>query len=411
MDNSSLVSRCIRPGARLLVQGISGPRWAQNVAEDLESRGHTVGIVYHDGLRQITFLRSTVEEELAFGLEQRGWPAQRMEQRVAEVARDLLLDDLLVANPTELSGGQTRRVGMGSVVAWQPDVLIVEEPTAGLDAAACAAIARVLGEYPGAVVLTCAGYSKQLAHIAEQLQVEVLVDGPEGLASGELQTPADPVKDLEITPVQATGEPLHFGSIAGSRGADRRRWWQFRKAHNREFAVVLDDVVVQPGEVLWLRGPNGTGKSTLLRAMAGLDGHAAVMPVGLAFQRAEDQVVHATVEQMVGNEALAHDEVKHLLAEANIDLEQHPLDLAPAQLRVAQVIAQLWGGKQVVALDEPDVALSSAAEAVLHKAIAMALRSGIVLIMTCHDESFMQRVGAYARITTRSTVETSQTTP
>lgn len=103
-----------------------------------------VGTVFQHPEHQ--FLRPTVREELAFGPRQRRRRAGRRDARatdamadaddarVAELLRRLRLEELAEANPFTLSGGQKRRLSVGTVLAASPRVLILDEPTFGQDA-------------------------------------------------------------------------------------------------------------------------------------------------------------------------------------------------------------------------------------------------------------------------------------
>ncbi len=88
---------------------------------------------------QQLFLES-VAAELAFGPGNLGCDAQEVERRVARATRALDLERLLDRDPFSLSGGQARRVALGSVLTLEPRALVLDEPTAGLDAPGRAAL-------------------------------------------------------------------------------------------------------------------------------------------------------------------------------------------------------------------------------------------------------------------------------
>lgn len=78
----------------------------------------------------------TVRKDIAFGPKNMGLPEQEIEERVIFAARTVgLPEDLLEKSPFDLSGGQKRRAAIAGVLAMQPKVLILDEPTAGLDPA------------------------------------------------------------------------------------------------------------------------------------------------------------------------------------------------------------------------------------------------------------------------------------
>ena len=83
----------------------------------------------------LSAVRGTVEEELAFGLENRGTARSEMTRIVAETARRTGLTALLERDPATLSGGELRRLAIGCAIVTGPGVLILDEPLASLDPA------------------------------------------------------------------------------------------------------------------------------------------------------------------------------------------------------------------------------------------------------------------------------------
>jgi energy-coupling factor transport system ATP-binding protein len=114
------------------VQGI-------NICEkgvSLNALRQKVGLVFQYPEYQL--FEETVEKDVAFGPKNLGLPQEEIDQRVREALELVGLDYDAVAerSPFELSGGQKRRVAIAGVVAMRPSVLILDEPTAGLDPAA-----------------------------------------------------------------------------------------------------------------------------------------------------------------------------------------------------------------------------------------------------------------------------------
>jgi energy-coupling factor transporter ATP-binding protein EcfA2 len=90
-----------------------------------------IGFVFADPESQFTAL--TVEEEIVFGLENIGWPPESIEERVRWAARLTGVEELLDKPPYDVSGGQKQRVAIASVIAMQPRILILDEPTSMID--------------------------------------------------------------------------------------------------------------------------------------------------------------------------------------------------------------------------------------------------------------------------------------
>ncbi|MDO5670647.1 MAG: ATP-binding cassette domain-containing protein [Corynebacterium sp.] len=355
------------PGTITQVIGASGQgltRWARSL-------GHPV--VSQDALAHVTHLRATVAEEIAFGLEQRGIPHAQMHERVTRMLG--LIDLAPDMRPAHLSGGQTRRLAIATVAVLEPEVLILDDPFAGLDPASSERLRTLCLSLPGTAIVI-------LGHSPQPLPGDVF-----SLIDAHL-TPHFPPAPIELPAPVGPGASRSLGEVTGQRGG-KRRFWQLRSAE--KFRIGPVDVTVRDGGVLWLRGANGSGKTTLLRALAGLDG-APARDVSLMVQRAADQVVDSTLAEFIGP--------RH--RELDVDPQTHPLDLGATDLRLAQFLAVAALGRPVLALDEPDVGLDHRGRARMHELIAHELRAGTALVITCHDESFMAEVGEYATVASLS---------
>ena len=119
------------------VQGeISGDIIIDNKNIDDIERGEMaelVGFVFQNPFSQISGIKKTVFEEIAYGLENLGVPREEIKQRVTDVIKLLKIKDLQDKNPNELSGGQSQRVAIASIIVMNPKVLIFDEPTSQLD--------------------------------------------------------------------------------------------------------------------------------------------------------------------------------------------------------------------------------------------------------------------------------------
>lgn len=92
-----------------------------------------VGYSFQNPFTQISGVKETVYEELAYGMENIGVSRERMIERVEELLDLFHLRELADKNPYELSGGQKQRVALASMVALDPDIMILDEPTSQLD--------------------------------------------------------------------------------------------------------------------------------------------------------------------------------------------------------------------------------------------------------------------------------------
>ena len=286
------------------------------------------------------------------------------------------LSDYCEHDPTQLSGGQTRRLAAACVAIREPKVMIVCEPAAGLDANSRTQVVRLLQAMPGTCVISVSSSS-----------------WPD--LGGDIIGTDPLVAAVDLPRVSASPRTGSIGPLTARRGAAKKKWWHFSQPRGTSFSVGPVEIPITESAVTWLRGDNGSGKTTLLRAAAGLDGAGAVPnPPALALQSPFDQAVFPTVEEFVPNDTL-----RNLLG---LNPADHPLDLSSSRLRLAQIAHVIGQQRPVVLLDEPDTLLSAADRWLMHQLIHYALQSGSALVVTCHDSKFVAEIETYAEVTEKT---------
>ncbi len=132
-----------------------------------------VGLVFQYPEYQL--FEETVAKDIAFGPKNMGLTQEEIDARVLEAAHFAgIRDELLGKSPFELSGGQKRRVAIAGVIAMRPDVLILDEPTAGLDPASREKILAQIKEYhetTGATVILVTHSMEDIARTVSRLLV------------------------------------------------------------------------------------------------------------------------------------------------------------------------------------------------------------------------------------------------
>ena len=397
-------------------------------------RAHVVGYVGQDPTAG--FVTDTVEEELAYGMEQLGLDAATMRRRVEETLDLLGIAELRNRDLRTLSGGQQQRVAIGSVLTMHPRVLVLDEPTSALDPTAAeevlATLTRLVHDLGVSVVLA----EHRLERVVPFADRVVLVEADGVVRAG------DPAAMLEQSPVVppivelgrwAGWSPLPL-SVRDARRAARGltlvppapRFVPAREtllearglsvSYGRMPALRSVDLTIGRGEVVGLMGRNGSGKSTLLWALQGtrrrtagsvrvdgadpaaLDAEARRRLVGLVPQTAADLLYLESVDEECAaadrdaGEASGH--ARSLLDRLapGIDGTHHPRDLSEGQ-RLALVLAiLLTSGPEVVALDEPTRGLDYPGKEALAAILASLTAEGRAVLVATHDVEFVARV-------------------
>jgi energy-coupling factor transporter ATP-binding protein EcfA2 len=396
-----------------------------------------VGYVPQDAAAMLSTVGSTVAEELAFGLENRGVPRDRMRREVAGAAEAAGLSALLERDPATLSGGELRRLAVACSAITRPGVLVLDEPLASLDEAGAESVRKLvrgLVDSGTAVIVlsqavdelafeasrwlvldggtvTGQGTPAGLAGSPELLQSGVVLPGPAAYGAGARRTAARRQHQAANGRVEAgTGaaapavlelECITYGFPSGRRGKGPD--------------VLRDlDLAVRPGTVVAVTGPNGAGKSTLLRHLNGLlrpdrgsvqvngadisgvpTGRVADR-VGLLFQHPRDQLFERTVMREVlfgldrkfGPEA--DTKARAALASVGLgeQLETHPHELPASAQRLLALATVLAREPELIALDEPTVGLDRHGLARLGEAMEAAAARGAAVVMVTHDLAF-----------------------
>ena len=107
-----------------------------------------VGFVFQNADAQL--FCATVGEEVAFGPAQMGLPTDELKRRVRDAMELFQVADLVDASPYQLSGGQKKRVALAAIVSMNPDILVLDEPTNGLDEDSCDIVVGFLLAYVAA---------------------------------------------------------------------------------------------------------------------------------------------------------------------------------------------------------------------------------------------------------------------
>ena len=415
-----------------------------------------IGFVMQDPDAQI--VTDKVWHELAFVLESLGCDERTMRLRVAEMASYFGIQHWFHKNVGELSGGQKQLLNLASVMAARPDVLILDEPTSQLDPIAAsdflATVHRINREL-GTTVVMSEHRLEEVYGLTDRVVVleegRVVADGEPRAVAGQLHRAGSPMAlalpaaariawGVESEQVEApltvregrswladevVAFPPHRWALPAGEACDsastrtavelRDVWFRYE----RDGADVLrgTTLTVPEGSLFAVVGGNGTGKSTMLRAICGVArpyrGKITVLGRRLKdWKRAElfrggvamlpqdplnlmvKKTVRGDLEEMLDGRGLTAGQrtaaVREVAALTDIVplLDAHPFDLSGGEVQRAALAKVLLNEPRLLLLDEPTKGL----DAFFKEKLAALLRSltarGTTVLMVSHDIEF-----------------------
>ena len=390
-----------------------------------------VGLVGQDPLA--TFVTDTVEDELAYAMENLGLAPEVMRRRVEDVLDLLGLHDVRQRPLLALSGGQQQRVAIGAVLTAGPKVLVLDEPTSALDPAAAedvlAALTRLVHDL-GVTVLLAEHRLERVVQYADRV-VQLPGDGTvvPGLPADAMVTSpvAPPVVQLgrlagwtplplSIRDARRAAAPLRERLPAPPSSIDvdghgevLARVARLSARYGAVEALTGIDLTVRRGEVVAVMGRNGSGKSTLLAHLVGLRTPAAgtvevlgrrpstlppreaVRLAGLVPQEPATLLYGDTVADECATAdregGLAAGTTRAVLDRVVPGLPEdvHPSDLSEGQRLGLALAVVLAAEPPLVLLDEPTRGLDyGAKERLVHVLRELAARGHAVVLAT-HD--------------------------
>ncbi|MFO8068517.1 MAG: ABC transporter ATP-binding protein [Alkalibacterium sp.] len=164
-----------------------------------------IGLVFENPFSQMTGAKQTVYGEVAFGLENMGLPRKEMHTRIETYLKLLDVYNVKDKNPFDLSGGQMQRVAIASVLAMEPEVLILDEPTSQLDPQGSKDVFKVIEQLTGKgmTIILVEHKMEQIAQYADRVLLlhegkQIDLDTPEKIFS------RSDLKDFGVRPPVVT---------------------------------------------------------------------------------------------------------------------------------------------------------------------------------------------------------------
>ena len=391
-----------------------------------------------------------VWHELAFGLESLGCDQKTMRARVAEMACYFGIQDWFHRDVATLSGGQKQLLNLASIMAMQPEVLILDEPTSQLDPIAASdflnTVRKINTELGTTVLIT----EHRLEDIFPYADRAVVMDGGKILADDTPSRVGQLLFARNHPMFTAMPTPVRVFYGAGCSGESPLTVRQGRSWLSREFpeapekntvpAPALPEEVENPALVLkelWFRyekdspdilrgvsaevpagslyailGGNGAGKSTTLKAISGIcrpyrgkvtlfgkpmekyksselfRGCLAMLP-----QDPKSLFVKKTVREELEEMTKDTSAISEIARLCQIEslLSSHPYDLSGGEQQRAALAKVLLTKPRLLLLDEPTKGIDCFFKETFAKILADLKAQGITVVMVSHDVEFCAR--------------------
>lgn len=403
--------------------------------ERIDARACAERIGYVGQFPEEQIVTDKVWHELAFTLENLGAKRGLIARRVAEIAAYFDMDGWMERDTATLSGGEKQLLNLAAVMTADPQLLLLDEPTAQLDPiAASRFIATVhrLSRETGVTVLLCEHRCEELFALSDRI---MMMDGGRLAADDVPRSAAERMGEKYAPYLPAAARLYHAVGSGGKIPLSVREGQRFIEgfgntvralnndssdlkteealslkrvsfSYTRGGADILSDLelTVYRGEVFALLGANGAGKSTAAAVIAGLrkpyagtvklfgkrlkeykngslySGNLSLLP-----QEAQSVFLCETVkEELKGCEAV--------LQNMPFDLEplfdRHPYDLSGGERQLVALCKALRASPRFLIMDEPSKGLDAKAKATLSDVIQRLKAEGVTVLLITHDVEF-----------------------
>ncbi len=426
----------------------SGKRWVAGEwleKQTTSSMARKIGMVFQDFEQQL-FSTSTLLE-LSFGLENFGVSPLEMEQRIEELLERFHLRHLSRREPFSLSGGEKQKLAIASVLAYKPQILVLDEPTTDLDPESKHFVMQTLPDLKDWVeTVVIVDHETDRFQDADRLFLfrkgAIQASGPPSeILTNSTLLEANSLAPLDLVTLQAR---LNEKPSLATPAQLSARWDGYQlqlhdcpsrttsaavmevtnlsyRYENRDVEALQDvSFEIRKGEFLGIIGQNGSGKSTLLRHLNGLQypQKGSIRIVGkeirewnrkdlskttaLVFQNPDHQIFNTTVREEVefGPQQLGFSEeqrkknVERALQTMDLEAQQQrdPFQLSKGERQRVAVACMLSVSPEILMLDEPTTGLDYRQQSYLMELLRELNKEGATIIIVTHS---LKLVGDY----------------
>ncbi|MGN9788736.1 ABC transporter ATP-binding protein [Nonomuraea sp. ZG12] len=387
----------------------------------LDRLGRRTGTVLQHPRRQ--FFTDGTETELAFALENFGEPPESIRARVSATLDEHGLRDFTGRRLQDLSGGQQQQVACAAASAHRPSLLLFDEPTSNLSAAAIgrftATLARLRAD--GATIVIAEHRLHFLRGLADRViamregRVDAEWSGEEFAALDDDALSAEGLRG-HTPPARRTPPSAHARGPSVDRAAAPARAGAaatgltlrgIRCAFRGRRVLDIEEAHLPPGTIIAITGPNGAGKSTLARILTGLQRHEGdVLLDGRRLGRTRRQRCSAIVMQDVQRQLFTDSVEAELRLGAGPDLGsrsrellrdlgldslagRHPLSLSGGQQQRLVVAAARLSARRIVVFDEPSSGVDRRHLHSITQVMRDLAADGAVVLLVSHDDELL----------------------
>ena len=415
-------------------------RYQGKLLSDMSQReqAQQIGFVLQSPENQV--VTDKVWHELAFGLESLGYDTPTIRRRVAEIAAFFGIENWFYKNVTELSGGQKQLLSLASVMAMQPSVLVLDEPTAQLDPIAAADFLALLGKINrelGTTILLTEHRLEEAFPFATRIIVMesgavVCDDKPENVGlqlkdKGSGMFLAMPTA-MRVWAAVETKLPcpmtVRDGNDFMAKRSAEQAFLPLNKpvlpAYSPEITLECDDLwfryekdspdvvkgfslKLQKGEFYAILGGNGAGKSTTLKVISGLRasyrgdvhlqgklGHLPQNPQTLFVKRTVREDLYEVFRGRKIPKEQQDEEVARIVELCGLRefLDRHPYDISGGEQQRAALAKVLLTQPEILLLDEPTKGFDAEFKVIFALILRKLVAAGTTILMVSHDVAF-----------------------